>query len=36
MHKFKPFLITAAVVVVVLYVVFQVFPANIRKTIIGA
>jgi hypothetical protein len=36
MHKFKPFLITAAVVVVVLYVVFQLAPASVRKTIIGA
>lgn len=36
MSKFKPYLITAAVVVVVLVVVFRVLPAKLRQAIVGA
>lgn len=36
MNKFKPLLLTAAVVVGVLFLVFKVLPENFRKAIIGA
>jgi t-SNARE complex subunit (syntaxin) len=36
MNKLKPYLVTAAVVVVVLFVVFKVLPVSVRTKIIGA
>lgn len=36
MNKFKPYLVTAAVVLVVLALVFRVAPANLRQAVIGA
>jgi len=36
MNKLKPFLVTAGVVVAVLFVVFKVLPMNARKLVVGA
>jgi hypothetical protein len=35
MNKFKPFLITAAVVVVVMALVFRAAPAKLRALVVG-
>lgn len=32
----KPFLVTAGVVLVVMYAVFKLFPTNARKLVVGA
>lgn len=36
MNKLKPFLITAGVVIFVIFLVFRVNPLNVRKALTGA
>jgi len=35
MNKFKPYLVTAVVVVAVMALVFRVFPPKVRQAIVG-